>query len=61
MINLNELQIDLASSHANWENEGGAVSSAKGAPATSWFVPPLVVPTFLFALFLAHVAYLKVA
>jgi len=57
MTNLKEVQIDLASSLSRWENEGGAVFSAKTAPATSWFVPPLVVPIFLFALFLSDVAY----
>jgi len=42
---------------ARRENEAGAVFSSKAAPATSWLVPPLLVPIFLFALFLAHVAY----
>ena len=46
-----------AANLARRENEPGAVFSSKGAPATSWFVPPLLVPIFLFALFLAHVVY----
>jgi hypothetical protein len=39
------------------ENEGGAPRRLETGEATSWFVPPLVVPAFLVALIVAGVAY----
>ena len=38
-------------------NEGGACRRPDTGEATSWFVPPLVVPAFLVALIVARVAY----
>jgi hypothetical protein len=52
MTDRKEARIGPASSFAN-----DAVFSSKAVPATSWLVPPLLVPIFLFALFLAHVAH----
>jgi hypothetical protein len=43
---------------ANWENAGGAARTSKKEIATSWFVPPIVVPLLLGALILARIAYL---
>jgi len=42
---------------ARRENKAGAVFSSNAAPATSWLVPPLLIPIFLFVLLLAQVAY----
>jgi hypothetical protein len=42
---------------ASWENEGGAACAAKKDIATSWFVPPIVVPALLGAVFLARIVY----
>jgi hypothetical protein len=39
------------------EHDGGACRPADTGEATSWFVPPLVVPAFLIALIVARVAY----
>jgi hypothetical protein len=39
------------------QNEGGAPSRPKSNKATSWFVPPIVIPSFLGALFVARVVY----
>jgi hypothetical protein len=39
------------------ENDGGAPRRPETGAATSWFVPPLVVPAFLVALVVARVAY----
>ena len=55
MTNLKEVR-DHAN-RARRESVAGAVLSSKAAPATSWLVPPLLIPIFLFALLLAHVAY----
>jgi hypothetical protein len=58
MTKIEEVQIAAASSLASSENEGGgAVFPSEVFPATSWFVPPLLVPIFLFVLLLAHLAY----
>jgi hypothetical protein len=38
-------------------NKGGACRQPDTGEATSWFVPPLVVPAFLVALIVARVAY----
>jgi hypothetical protein len=47
----------LPQSVAAWENEGGACRRPDTGEATSWFVPPLVVPAFLVGLIVARVAY----
>ena len=39
------------------ENDGGAPRPPETGEATSWFVPPLVVPAFLVALVVARAAY----
>jgi len=58
MTNLKAAQTDhLAKAVASWENEAGARSPPGGGKATSWFVPPLVVPALLIALIVARVAY----
>jgi hypothetical protein len=38
-------------------NEGGTHHRPDTGEASSWFVPPLVVPAFLVALIVARVAY----
>jgi hypothetical protein len=38
-------------------NEGGACGQPDTGEASSWFVPPVVVPAFLVALIVARVAY----
>jgi hypothetical protein len=38
------------------EHEGGAGSRPERGQATSWFVPPIVIPAFLVALVVAYVA-----
>jgi hypothetical protein len=47
----------IAKAVASWENEGGAPSPSGSDKATSWFVPPLVVPVLLIALIVARLAY----
>jgi hypothetical protein len=47
----------LAQDVARWENEGGTPSQSKSDIATTWFVPPLVIPAFLIVLIIARIAY----
>ncbi|HYK78287.1 MAG TPA: hypothetical protein VEU95_01605 [Micropepsaceae bacterium] len=47
----------LPQSVAARANDGGAPRRRETGEATSWFVPPLVVPAFLVALVVARVAY----
>ena len=47
----------LRQSVAARENDGGAPRRPETGEATSWFVPPLVVPAFLIALIVARAAY----
>jgi hypothetical protein len=57
MTNLKEVHTDhLAQDVASWENEGGAPSQMSDE-ATSWFIPPLVIPAFLVVLIVARIAY----
>jgi hypothetical protein len=39
------------------EHDGGACRPPDTGEATSWFVPPLLVPAFLVALIVARAAY----
>lgn len=58
MTNPRDVQTrQLAQPAAVRENEGGAPRRPNTGQATSWFVPPLVVPAFLVALIVARVAY----
>ena len=47
-----------AAAIAEWENEGGALRRPERDKATSWCVPPIVVPAFLTALIVARATYL---
>ena len=44
---------------ATWEDEGGAVRRvfSEKPSDTTWFVPPIVVPTFLATLLVASAVY----
>ena len=58
MTHPKEIQTDhLAPAVARWENEGGAPGQSKSDRASSWFVPPLVIPALLVGLIVARVAY----
>jgi hypothetical protein len=46
----------LAKSTAQGESDSPP-SNRPGGEATSWFVPPLVIPVLLFAAVVGHVAY----
>jgi hypothetical protein len=48
----------LPAAIAEWENEGGALRRPERDKATSWCVPPIVVPAFLTALIVARATYL---
>jgi hypothetical protein len=57
MINAKEIQTDhLVHDVDRWENEGGAPRSTDSDKATSWFVPPIVLPVFLAAVIGARIA-----
>jgi hypothetical protein len=58
MTNPKEIQTDhLVHDIDRWENDGGAPRSTKSNKATSWFVPPIVVPIFLAAVIAVRIAY----
>jgi hypothetical protein len=48
--------VHLAQDVFRLENEGSASARSKSDKATSWFVPPLVIPAFLVGLLIAYVA-----
>jgi hypothetical protein len=47
----------LAKDVAKRSEGGGVLSQSKNDKATSWLVPPLVIPTFLIILIVARIAY----
>jgi hypothetical protein len=47
-----------AAAIGKWQNEGGAVGRPEHDKATSWCVPPIVVPGFLIELIIARAVYL---
>ena len=57
MTNPTEVQRpQLPKALASWENEGGAVCAPKNDIATTWFVPPIVIPIALLVLVAAYSA-----
>jgi len=58
MTNPREVQRpQLSKALASWEIEGGSAGAEKKDTATSWLVPPIVVPALLGALVLAQSLY----
>ena len=58
MTNLSEVHNSISSAaNQRWGNEAGAPDSVTCHGASSWFVPPIIVPLFLVAVIFARALY----